>query len=152
MQEKRNPLERGKKVIGPILFRAKSVSAAKEKLRDRIFREPLKSAIQKMIFNSYREKPITLRSFFFCQQDRLQENQSYRKSVMEELLSAPSFGEISSADTVALEEYQAKMEKEFGDRRKGEKLLLWRQLNLLLRAGERWEPKRFYPNPISSFP
>ena len=151
VQEKRNPLERGKKVIGPILFRAKSVSAAKEKLRDRIFREPLKSVIQKMIFNSYREKPITLRSFFFCQQDRLQENQSYRKSVMEELLSAPSFGEISSADTVALEEYQAKMEKEFGDRGKGEKLLLWRQLNFLLREGERWEPKRFYPNPISSY-
>ena len=81
----------------------------------------------------------------------MQENQSYRKSVMEELLSAPSFGEISSADTVALEEYQAKMEKEFGDRGKGEKLLLWRQLNFLLREGERWEPKRFYPNPISSY-
>lgn len=150
-QEKRNPLERGKKVIGPILFRAKSISDAEEKLRERIFQEPLKSAIQKMICNSYRTKPITLRSFFFCQQDRLRENQSYRESVMEELLSVPSFGEISSVDVVTLEEYQAKMEKEFGDRSKGKKLLLWRQLNLLLMEGEQWEPRRFYPNPISSY-
>ena len=149
-QIQKNPLPRGKRKTNFVPFRAKNTFEAEQKIQRNILEEPIRSVIQKTIQKAYQNKPLTLKSFWFCQLDKLREKRDFREDIMTELIFSSSFSDILLDNMISLEEYQERMEKDFGDKNKKENLL-WQQLNLLLNQGEKIYSQRVFQNPVSNY-
>lgn len=72
-QEKINPLSQGKRLSKKFEYRAKSEKEAETKMEKRLLNDPqLQSVIISEIERAYRSQPVSLKTFWYCNRDKLE--------------------------------------------------------------------------------
>lgn len=148
-QIRKNSFARGKRLSKSIPFRAKSISDAENTLNTRIFDNLLYDIISKEISKAYRNQPMSLKSFWYCNLTELRKNPSFNEELSFQLFYS-SLADLTSDKTYSLETYQNIFENDFSEIDAEKKVILWKQLNIILSLASRTQ-HRFYPNPISEF-
>lgn len=148
---RKNPLNRGKKLASVQNCSAPDTQAMELKIEQTLLDtdKEWQACIKKEIISFYRNKPISLKTFWYCRLDELEKRPVYRASVAEDLLSSTALAALRSDRPYTLEDYRHIMEESFSDRSQSEQVQLWRQLNLILSLAAK--ERRFSPNPVSEY-
>ena len=145
-----NPMSRGKRLTPFYEYSAQSENSAENTAAAQVLgNNQMLKTIQKEIARVYRNKPMSLKSYWVSILDALFEKTLYDHEVAQRLFSNKKLSDFMSDVVYSLEDYMSCMSESFTKMSQSEQLAQWTQLNLILQYGA--TQRRFIPNPISEY-
>lgn len=140
---------RGERLTEHKTFSAKSIAEAERIIYCYAFETSLQSVIQKEITKVFRNRPMSLKTFWFIVQNELEKSSIYHGETARILFKSEALSNLMSDESTTLELYMAIMEQDFAEESQSKRVELWRQLNCILSYAEK--KPQFFKNPIRSY-
>ena len=144
-----NDLNRGKRLSKRIPFRADSAEQAEQKVIEIMFREEISEVITADIRRVYQNKPVSLKTYWFCHRAEFRQKRQYDASVTEALFQNDKLAEFMSDREYTLQDYQEQIDTLTGLHPEISPVELLTQLNLILENAK--IERRFIPNPVGDY-
>lgn len=149
-QRQYGSMSRGKRLTTFYKYSAPSENSAEAIVAAQVLdNNEMLETIQKEIACAYRNKPMSLKSYWVCNLSAISEKTQYNHGVAQLLFTNKKLSDFMSNAVYSLEDYTNCMSESFVELPQNEQLALWTQLNLILQYGA--TQRRFIPNPINEY-
>ena len=148
-QRKRNAFARGKRLNAFHEFVAPDLSHVEHMLNEAVFGDPLDKTIQKEIKHSYKNKPMSLKTFWFCYLPDLEKIPGFKRELSKKLFVNTELSDFMSDAEYTLSDYTEVINGVLSVENDVSQFALWQQLNIILTYANSF--KRFSPNPVREF-
>ena len=148
-QLKENLLPRGKRITAKREFRANDIEEAEKLFEKALYSDSLRRIVQNDLEKTFKNKPMTLKSFWFLNYDILQTKNGYKEELAKKLFESKQISGLMSNQGYDLDTYKTIMETNFAQSSKSEFAKLWVHLNMILNLAK--AEGRFYPNPVAEY-
>ena len=131
-QRKRNAFTRGKRLNAFHEFVAPDLSHVEHMLNEAVFGDPLDKTIQKEIKHSYKNKPMSLKTFWFCYLPDLEKIPGFKRELSKKLFVNTELSDFMSDAEYTLSDYTEVINGVLSVENDISQFALWQQLNIIL--------------------
>lgn len=147
--QSRKGLSRGKCLYGPVAYTMKKLD--EEKLKDKVFRSELSSIICQDIKQHYDNRPISLKTCWYCLRDELLKanDRHYNDKRMRKILSNSYIANMSSEEDIDIDKLLKNLRAMFPQDTSRQVTMALTQLDILFRRAN--NQARFLSQPVSRY-
>lgn len=135
-QKRNNKTGRGKAITEPKYFGAATLREAYGKIEKILFSGTQAAAIIEDISRAFEDKPVSLKTFWYCSRQLLKNNQLYQDAIACKIFSLPGPADFLSDERHEDDEYLSFVEENFADRTKEYIDMVWDQFDVILKRAQ----------------
>lgn len=144
-----NPLSRGKRLTPYYTYSANTVEGAELKFAQAIWESDFRPVIVEDIKKAYRYRPVTLKTFWYCNEEELRNKSGYSVEAAKKLFESQQLSVLLSDGKHSLDTFQAIVDEILVGADKKDQVKIWRTLNAIISLAN--QTGLFLPNTLSDY-